>query len=152
MRIGPSKLASVGPMLTIFPAVCTVDVVYGQTFLSTELRSVYREHRSLSFVANHTIVTDCAIRHPGFDLLPHARYLLNRFRTAVCKWSQPQTLKHSVDTCPLTTSKGGVQSLRETEDNARNCLETTVPAAVTQWSGLKPLLSILTHLKHYSVC
>jgi len=40
MRIGPSKLASVGPMLTIFPAVCTVDVVYGQTFLSTELRSV----------------------------------------------------------------------------------------------------------------
>jgi len=94
---------------------------------------------------NHTIITDPAIRQPGFDLPRHTWSPMNRFRTGQgpcranlrkwglaqspsCDFGQRQTMNHIVDTCPLTKVEGGLNLLHEADDDAVIWLESTATA------------------------
>ena len=94
---------------------------------------------------NHTIITDPAIRQPGFDLPRHTWSPMNRFRTGQgpcranlhkwgpaqspsCDCGQQQTMNHIVDTCPLTKVEGGLNLLHEADDDAVIWLESTATA------------------------
>jgi len=102
---------------------------------SVDTVTQWREDWSSAFVVNHAIVTDPAIRQPGFDLPRHAWSLMNRFRTGQgpcranlhnwglaqspsCDCGRRQTMQHIVDTCPLTKYEGGLNLLREADDDA----------------------------------
>jgi len=109
-------------------------------------------------------VTDPAIRQPGFDL-PHRTWsLLNRFWTdqgpcranvhkwglaqsASCDCGQRQTMKHIVDTCPLTQFEGGLNLLHKVDDDAgiySDCStrEVKSPVAITSMTPTSPGKSI----------
>ena len=97
---------------------------------SVDTVTQWREDWSSASVVNHAIVTDPAIRQPR-----HAWSLMNRFRTGQgpyranlhnwglaqspsCDCGRRQTTQHIVDTCPLTKYEGGLNLLREADDDA----------------------------------
>ena len=51
-----------------------------------------------------------------------------------CDCGQRQTMNHTVDTCPLTTSEGGLNLLHEEDDDAVMWLESTATAALAKWT------------------
>jgi len=95
----------------------------------------WREDWSSASVVNHTIVADPTIRQPGFDLPHHTWSPMNRFRAGQgpcqanlhkrglaqspsCDCGQRQTINNTVNTCPLTKFKGGLNLLHEVDDDA----------------------------------
>ena len=112
----PPRLASQRP---IWSDMTSVDPV-----------TQWREDWSSASVLNHTIVTDPTIRQPSFHIPHHTWSLTNRFRTGQgpcraklhktglakspsCDCVQRRTMNHIVDTCPLTTFKGGLNLLHK---------------------------------------
>jgi len=111
----------------------------------------WREDWSSASAVNHTIVTDPAIRQPGFDLPGYTWSLVNRLRTGqdLCrvnlhKWGQmgsrpssdcgqrQLTMNHIGDTYPLTKFEGGLNLLHEVDDDAVIWLESTATAALAK--------------------
>jgi len=110
----------------------------------------WREDWSSASVVNHSTVTDPTIRQPGFDLLPHTCtwFLVNRLRTGgpclanLHKWGlaqspsydcrQRQIMNHIRNTCPLTKFEGGLNLLREADDDALISMESTASAALAK--------------------
>jgi len=118
----------------------------GSMLLSESIMCQYMWQAS---VVNHTIVTDPAVRQPGFNLPRHTWSLMNRFRTGqgpshanLHKWGlaqspsydcgQRQTMNHIVDTCPLTKFEGGLNLLHKADDDAVIWLESTATAALAK--------------------
>jgi len=102
----------------------------GSMLLSESIMCQYMWQAS---VVNHTIVTDPAVRQPGFNLPRHTWSLMNHFRTGQgpshanlhkwglaqspsCDCGQRQTMNHIVDTCPLTKFEGGLNLLHKADD------------------------------------
>jgi len=97
---------------------------------------------------NHVIVTDPAIRQPGFDLPRHTWSPMNRFRTGQgpwanlhkwglaqlpsCDYGHRQTVNHTVNTCPLTKVEGVLNLLHEADDDAVIWLESTATAVLAK--------------------
>jgi len=118
----------------------------GSMLLSESIMCQYMWQAS---VVNHTIVTDPAVRQPGFNLPRHTWSLMNHFRTGQgpshanlhkwglaqspsCDCGQRQTMNHIVDTCPLTKFEGGLNLLHKADDDAVIWLESTATAALAK--------------------
>jgi len=81
---------------------------------------------------NFSLVDDCTIRQPGFDLPRLQWSLLNRYRTAVslcackkkwnraatdlCPCGEKQTMSHIVDSCSLSKLNGGLLQLHSADN------------------------------------
>jgi len=61
-----------------------------------------------------------------------------------CDCGQRQTMKHIVDTCPLTKFEGGLNLLHEADDDAVIWLESTATAAVAKYK-ISVTVSMVTH-------
>ena len=114
-------------------------------------RHSYTVERGLVVVSvvNHAIITDPAVRQPGFHLPHHTWSLMNRFQTGQgpchanlhkwglapspsCDCGKRQTMNHIVDTCPLTKFEGGLNLLHEADDDTVIRLESTATAALAK--------------------
>jgi len=101
----------------------------------------WRENWQSALVVNYTIVTDPAIRQPGFNLPRQSWSLLNHFCTGqgpchailhkwglakslTCDCGQLQTRSHIVSVCQSTEFDGGLQLLHEAEDDAVKRMES----------------------------
>jgi len=117
----PPRLASPYPVWSDMTSVDTI--------------TQWREDWSSASAVKHTIVTDPAIRQPGFDVPRRTWSLLNRFwtgqgacRANLHKWGltqspssdcdQRQTMNHIVDTCPLKQFEGGLNLLHTVDDDS----------------------------------
>ena len=104
-----------------------------------DITTRWREEWESALVVNHSLVSDPAIRQPGFDLPRRQWSLLNRFRTAqgkcraclkrwgqatsdLCDCGEIQTMSHIVNTCPLTKFEGGLEALHEAGGDAATWL------------------------------
>ena len=131
----PPRLASRRPIWSDMTSVNTI--------------TQWREDWSSASVLNHTNVSDPTIRQPGFHLPRHTWSLMNRFQTGQrpcranlhelglaqspsCDCGQRQTMNHTVDTCQLTKSEGGLNLLNEADDDAVIWLESTSTAALAK--------------------
>jgi hypothetical protein len=100
-----------------------------------EITTRWSEDWKTAMVVNNHLVSDPAIRQPGFNLPRRQWSLLNRFRTAqghcracrkkwglcssdLCECGEVQTMSHLVDACPITRFEGGLQALHGADGSA----------------------------------
>ena len=106
-----------------------------------DMNSQWKEDWQSASVTNCAIVEDPTSSQPGFDLPRCSWALLIRFRAGegtckasmykwgltkspLCSCGDPQTMDHTVNSCPLIKFEGGLTILHEAEDDDVNWLNS----------------------------